>query len=134
MAGIDQANMDVRDALDHARQSAQDLHAALTDAATRRGGVLKADLAALPDQARAIERSVRHSLAAQNVITKQAINEAVATLHATHLHIAAALASSGQAAQTLIQQSIFDARVAVEKITEAVAATRASARAHAHAD
>jgi hypothetical protein len=127
MARADDGNVQVRDALDHARASAQELHGALTDAVTRHGGVIRDELAALPMKARAIADSLGHSLETQNVVTKQSIDEAVTYLDATQTHIAEALKSSGQAAESLIQRAIVDARESVQKISEAVAARRSAA-------
>ena len=52
----------VKDALDHARAAAQELHGALSDAAAKRGGAIKADLEAIPHKARAIADSLKASL------------------------------------------------------------------------
>jgi hypothetical protein len=129
MSQADDANARVRDALDHARVAAQELHAALTDAAAQHGAVVKDDLAALPAKTRAIADSLGHSLEIQNVFARQAIGEAVTYLDATQTHIAAALKSSGLVAEGLIRSAILDARDSVQKISEAVAARRAGAAA-----
>ena len=91
MATIDQADVRVRDALDHARAAAQDLHAALTDAVARRGGAVRADFEALPLKARAIAEQVGHSLEIENIIARHALGEALTLLDATHNDIAGAL-------------------------------------------
>jgi hypothetical protein len=129
MSMSDDANVKVKDALDHARAAAQELHGALTDAVAKHGGAIKDDLEALPLKAKAISDSIGHSLDTQNVVTKQAVAEAVTYLDATAAHIAQALKSSGQAADGLIRSAIFDARASVQKISEAVAAKRAGASA-----
>ena len=116
------AQPNVKDALDHARTAAQELHGALSDAVTRRGGAVKADLEALPLKARAIAQSVAGSLDAQATATKHTLADAIAALEATATHAAQALKSSGHAAE----QAISDARASVEKISEAVAAKRAA--------
>jgi fructose-specific phosphotransferase system component IIB len=124
MTGTEQADLHVKDALDRARVSAQELHRALTDAAARHGGALKADLDALPGQARTLEHTVRHSLEAQNAITRHYIDQAATYLHATHMRIDEALKSSGAAAEGLIQSAISDARESLQNISEAIAARR----------
>jgi hypothetical protein len=133
MATIDQADVRVRDALDHARAAAQDLHAALTDAVARRGGAVRADFEALPLKARAIAEQVGHSLEIENIIARHALGEALTLLDATHNDIAGALKTSGQATEALIRQAIADARKSVDKISEAVAARRAHTAPHAQA-
>jgi|GEM_PF-2064317 len=129
MSTADNANLRVRDALDHAREAAQELHAALTDAATRRKAVVRDELAVLPSKAKSIADSLGHSIDTQTVFTRRAIGEAVTYLDATQTHIADALKSSGHAAEGLIRSAIADARQSVQKISEAVADRRAGAPA-----
>jgi hypothetical protein len=116
----------VKDALDHARAAAQELHGALSDAAAKRGGAIKADLEAIPLKARAIADSLKASLDAQNAATKKSLREAVTYLEATATHAADALKSSGHAAETSVQQAIADARASAQKISEGVAAKRSA--------
>jgi len=126
MSGTEQADVKVNNALDQMRIAAQDLHKALSDAAARHGEVLRADLEALPAQAKALEHTVRHSLDAQDVLTKDYIEKAAAYLHSTHTRIDEALKASGEAASGLIQSATFDARESLQKISEAIAAKRSS--------
>ena len=116
-----------KDALDHARAAAQELHGALSDAAAKRGGAIKADIEALPVKAEALATSIRTSVDAQNAATSKSLSLAVTYLGATGAHIAEALKGSGQAAANSIQRAIADARSSVQTITEAVAAKRAVA-------
>ncbi len=124
MATQTEARTEVDAALDHARAAAQDLHAALTDAVAKQGGAIKEDLDALPAKARAIIDSISLSAAAQNVVTKKTMGEAVTYLEATATRIAEALQASGHAAEVAIQQAVVDARASVQSISEAVAALR----------
>jgi len=117
----------VKDALDHARAAAQELHGALSDAAAKRGGAIKADLEVIPAKARAIVESLGHSLVVQNAAAKKSLGEAVTYLEATGKHAGEALRSSGHAAENAVQRAISDARASVQKISEAVAARRAAA-------
>lgn len=118
------------DGLDQARSAAQSLHAALTDAAARPGGPVKRDFEAMPTKARAIAVQVGQSLDVQNAIARQALDEALRFLDATHKSTAEALMSSGQATEHFIRQAISHARRAVDKISEAVAARRAHNAPH----
>jgi hypothetical protein len=56
----------VKDAVDKARASAQELHKAISDAAAKRGGAVKADLEAVQTKARSAIDSLKGSAAAQN--------------------------------------------------------------------
>ena len=56
----------VKDAVDKARAAAQELHRAISDAAAKQGGAVKADLEAVPQKARAAIESIKGSAAAQN--------------------------------------------------------------------
>ncbi len=47
----------VKDALDHIRESAQELHGAISDATAKRGGALKADIEAVNDNSGNATRS-----------------------------------------------------------------------------
>jgi len=114
----------VKDAVDHARAAAQELHKAITDAAARRGGAAKADLEAVPQKAKAAIDSIKSSSAAQNEVTKKRLAEAVTYLEATGRHAADGVKSSGKEFQTAVRQTITDARAAVQKVSEAVAAKR----------
>jgi hypothetical protein len=117
----------VKDALDHARAAAQELHGALSDAAAKRGGAIKGDLESIPIEARAIAESIGSSLGAQNAAAKHSLAEAATYLQATAAHATEALKSSGRAAETSIWNAITDARASVQKISEAVAAKRSPA-------
>lgn len=116
----------VKDALDHTRTAAQELHGALSDAAAKRGGAIKSDIEAIPLKAKAIADSLRSSLGAQSAATKRSLSEAMTYLEATGTHATEAIKSSGQTAERSIQQAITDARASVQKISEAVAAKRSA--------
>jgi hypothetical protein len=119
----------VKDALENARVAAQDLHRALSDAAAKRGGAIKADLEAVPLKVKAIAASITASLDAQNAAAKNSLGEAVSYLEATGTHAADALKTSGHAALASIQHAVSDARASVQKISEAVAEKRSPASA-----
>ena len=114
----------VKDAVDKARAAAQELHKAISDAAAKRGGAAKADLEAVPQMARAAIESVKGSVAVQNEAAKKHLAEAVTYLEATRQHAADGVKSSGKEFQTAVRQTIADARAAVQKASEAVAAKR----------
>ena len=56
----------VKDAVDQVRSATQQLHKAISDAATKRGGAVKADLQAVPEMAKATVDSIKGSMAAQS--------------------------------------------------------------------
>jgi hypothetical protein len=114
----------VKDAVDKARAAAQDLHKAISDAAAKRGGAAKADLEAVPQMAKAAIESIKGSTAVQNEAAKKNLAEAVTYLQATGKHAADGVKTSGKDFQTAVRQTIADARAAVQKVSEAVAAKR----------
>jgi len=116
----------VQDALDHIREAAQELHGAISDAAAKRGGAVKADLEAVSRKAKAVTQSVRDSVNTQHDATKKHLTGAVTNLEAMQKHAAEGLKSSGQAFQTSIRQTLADARASVQKISEAIAAKRSA--------
>ncbi len=130
MSATAEAHVNVKDALDHARAAAQELHGALSDAVAEHGEAITSDLEALPLKAEAIADSIRTSLDAQAAATKLNLGEAVAYLGATATHTTQALKCSGHAAEQSIRQAIGNARAAVQSISEAVAAKRSAASTH----
>jgi fructose-specific phosphotransferase system component IIB len=117
----------VKDALDDVRAAAQQLHGAISDAAAKRSDAIKADFQAIPLKAKAVTDSIKGSLGAQNEATKKRLTEAMTYLEATQKSADESVKNKGQAFQTSVTQTLTNARAAVEKITEAVAAKRSSA-------
>ena len=116
---------EVKDAVDQVRSATQQLHKAISDAAAKRGGAVKADLQAVPQMAKAAVDSIKGSMPAQNEAAKKRLAEAVTYLEATGKHAADGVKSSGKDFQTAVRQTIADARAAAQKVSEAVAANRA---------
>jgi hypothetical protein len=115
----------VKDALDHVRAAAQELHGAITDAAAKRGEAIKGELETAAGKAKALTDSVK-AMTVPNEASKKYLAEAVRNLEATQKHAAEAVKSSGQALERSMQQAMTDARAAVQKVSEAVAATRSA--------
>ena len=122
-------NIEVTDAVDQVRSATQQLHKAISDAAAKRGGAVRADLEAVPQIAKAAVDSIRGSLAAQNEAARKHLAEAVTYLEATGKHAADGVRSSGKEFQTAVRQTIADARGAAQKVSEAVAASRTAGSA-----
>jgi hypothetical protein len=116
----------IKDALDHVRAATQELHGAISDAASKRGGATKADLEAFVQKAKAVTESAKGSIATQNEAAKKDLAEAVTHLEAVQKHVGESLKSSGQAFQTSIQKAVADARASAQKVSEAVAAKRSA--------
>jgi hypothetical protein len=114
----------VKDALDHVHAAMQDLHKAISDAATKHGGAVKADLEAFAHKIKAIAESLKGSIGTQHEAVKHYLREAVTHLEATEKHIAEALKASGHALQIAIGHALAQARASVEKVSEAIAARR----------
>jgi hypothetical protein len=119
-------NMSTNKDLDQIRAAAQQLHAAISDAAAKRGGAIKSDLEAVGQKAKSVTDSVKASIAAQNETTKKRLTEAVTDLEAVQKHAAEGLKGSGQALQASIRQTLADARASVQKVSEALAAKRST--------
>ena len=117
----------VKDAVDQVRSATQQLHKAISDAAAKRGGAVKADLQAVPQMAKAAADSIKSSMATQNEAAKKRLAEAVTYLEATQKHAADGAKSSGKEFHTAVRQTIADARAAAQKVSEAVAANRTAA-------
>jgi fructose-specific phosphotransferase system component IIB len=122
----------VKEALEHVRAGAQELHGAISDAAAKRGGAIKADLEAVPQKAKALTESIKGSIGVQNEATKKHLKEAVTYLEAVQKHAAEGLKSTGQAFQTSVRQALADARASVQKVSEAVAARRSAESTTTH--
>jgi hypothetical protein len=118
--------MSVNNDLEHVRAAAQALHGAISDAAARHSGAVKADLEAVGQTAMAVMESVKASIGVQTGVTKKYLHEAVADLETLQKHAAEAVKDSGQAFQTSIRRTLADARASVQKVSEAVAAKRAA--------
>ncbi len=112
----------VKDALDRVRASMQELHAAISDAAAKQGAATKADLEAFAQKAKTAAEFVKRSMDAQNETAKKHLKEAVTHLEAAQKHVNEGLKSTGQAMQTSIRQTAAEARAAMEKVSEAIAA------------
>jgi hypothetical protein len=113
----------VKDAIDNVRAATQGLHKAISDAAAKRGGAA-ADLEAVPQMAKAAIDSIKGSATVQNAATKKQLTDAVTYLEASRKHAAEGVKSTGKEFQTAVRQTIADARAAVQKVSEAVAAKR----------
>jgi hypothetical protein len=62
----------------------------------------------------------------QNEVAKKHLKEAVTYLEGVQKHAAEGLKSTGQEFQTSARQALADARASVQKVSEAVAATRSA--------
>jgi hypothetical protein len=123
---MDVQTTQVKDALAHVRAATQELHGAISDAAAKRGGAVKADLEVVSQKAKAAAASVKGSIAGQHDATKKSLTEALTNLEATQKHAAEGLSQSGQAFQASVKQALADARAAAQKVSEAVAAKRSA--------
>ena len=127
MGKMDVKDVKVKTALDHVRSAAQELHGAMSDAASKRGDAMKADLQVISQKAKALTDSVKGSMGAQNEVAKKDLAGAVTYLQSTQKNIGESLKSSGKAYQDSFRKALADARASVQKVTDAVAATRSAA-------
>jgi len=122
----------VKDALDHVRAGVQELHGAISDAAAKRGGAVKADLEAVGKKAKVVSESVKSSVGTQNEAAKRLLAEAVTHLEAVQKHAAEGLKSTGHAFEASVRQTLAGARASVQKVSEAVAAMRSAESTKTH--
>src|SRR5258706_317757 len=111
----------VKDALDKVRASAQELHAAISDAAAKRGGAMKVDLEIVQKKAKAGADSARSSMAAQNDAAKKHLGEAVKRLEAGQKDAAEGLKAPGRTFQTAVRETPAHARASAQETHPAVA-------------
>lgn len=119
-------NPEVKGALDGVRTATQQLHKALSDAAAKKGGAVKADIEAVPQMAQAAAASLKSSMGVQNAAVKKQLTDALVNLEATQKHAGESLKTTGQAFQVSVKQALSDSRAAARKISDAVAATRSA--------
>ena len=123
-AGLDP---NVKTAVDHVRTAAQELHGAISDAMTKRGGATKADLQSFGQKIKTVTDSAKSTLSTQNATVKKKMNDALTQLEGTQQRINDGLKASGEKVQTSVRQALAGARASVQKISEAVAAQRSAA-------
>jgi fructose-specific phosphotransferase system component IIB len=116
----------VKNALDSVRAATQELHGAISDAASKRGEAIKADFKVIPQKAKAVAESIKGSMGVQNEATKKHLTEALTYLDATGKHAGESLKTSGKEFQASVRQTLADARAAAQKVSEAVAAKRSA--------
>jgi hypothetical protein len=116
----------VKSAIDNVRAAAQQLHGAISDAMTKRGGATKADLEAFGQKLKSVTDSAKATVNNQNATVKKNMSDAVAQLEATQKRVNDGLKASGAKVQTSVRQALADARASVQKISEAVAAQRSA--------
>ena len=112
--------------LDGIRAAAQELHGKISDAAAKSSGAVKADLEAAGQKAKSVTASIKASVSAQNQAAQTDLKAAVAYLEEVQKHASEGLKNTGPAFQAAVRQTLADARASVQKVSEAVAATRSA--------
>jgi hypothetical protein len=121
----------IKDALDHARAAAQELHGAISAAAAKQAGATKADLEAFAQKTKSVAQSLKSSINAQQGAARKALTDAATELETAQKHAAEGLKVSGEAFQNHLKDAVGNARASVQKISDAVDAAR-SALAEKH--
>ena len=116
-----------QDPLQRVRAAAQELHAALSDAAVRDGHLLADDLKSVATKLKDVAVALEGAISEQTEVTRQHLGEAATWLDATQKHLEESLASKGEGLQAAVRKTLVDARAVVEKLSEALAAKRSSA-------
>jgi hypothetical protein len=126
MMDVKVKDANVKDGLDKVRAASQELHGAISDAASKRGEAAKADFAAIPQKVAAVRESLKGSMAGQNEAAKKHLAGAATDLEAAQKHATEGLKTTGKAFQTSVRQTLADARASAQKVSEAVAAKRSA--------
>ena len=116
------------DPLTRARAAAQELHAALSDAACRTGGAVKTDLDSVQQKSRALIDSLKDSMSAPEEQTRKYLKEALANLEAAQKHAAEGVKNKGEQFQAAVRKTLADARASAQHISEALAEQRSAAK------
>lgn len=124
--GTDTSKAKVKEALDHVRAAAQELHGAISDAAAKQGGATKADLETFAQKAKSVAQSLKSTISVQQGAAKKALTEAASELETSQKKAAEGMKTSGEAFESSIKQAVSGARASVQKISEAVAAARSA--------
>ena len=113
------------DGLDRIRTATQELHQAISDTLTKHANASKAEVESLVEQAKAAADSARSTMRAQHgAATKRQLTQAIDMLEAAEKHAAESLKSSGEAFHASLSKALADARISVQRISEAVAERR----------
>ena len=115
-----------KDAIDNLRSAAQDLHKQISDAAAKRSGATKADIAALTEKARSVAQLAKASIDTQQGNVARHLTDAVKHLEATQTNLSDSLKATGTALDTSVKKVLGEARASVQKVSEAVAEKRAA--------
>ena len=117
-----------QDPLTRARAAAQELHAALSDAASKTGGAVKADLESVQQKSRALVDSLKDSMSAREEQTGKHLKEAMANLETAQKHAAEGVKSLGEQFQASVRKTLAGARASAQHISEALAEERSAAK------
>jgi hypothetical protein len=120
------AEAKVKDAIDNMRSAAQDLHKQIIDAAAKKSGATKADIAALTEKAKSLAKSVRASIDTQQGNVAEHLNDAIKHLEATQANLSDSLKATGAGFDTSVKKVLAEARASVQRLSEAVAERRAA--------
>ena len=121
------AGTEAKDAIDHLRSSAQELHKAISDAAAKRSGATKADIAALTEKAKTVAQSAKASIKAEHGKVAKQLTDAASHLEVTQANLSQSAKATGTAFDTAVKKVLAEARASVQKISEAVAEKRSAA-------
>jgi exonuclease VII small subunit len=116
----------VKDAIEHLRSATQDLHKSISDAAAKRSGVTKADVAALAEKTKSVVRSAKATIDTQKGNVAKHLTDAVKHLEATQANLSDSLKAAGTTLDTSVKKGLMEARASAQKISEAVAEKRAA--------
>ena len=121
-----QTQSKTQEALIQARAAAQELHGALSDAASKARGAVTADLEAVEQKTRALMETLKSSASVQDEKARKHLKEALANLEAAQNHAMKGAKSVGQVLQDSVRKTLAEARNTAQHISEALAEERSA--------
>ena len=121
-----QTQSKTQEALTRARAAAQELHGALSDAASSARGAVTADLEAVQQKTRALMETLKSSASVQDEKARKHLKEALANLEAAQKHAMTGAKSVGQVLQDSVRKTLAEARITAQHISEALAEERSA--------
>ncbi|HTP28080.1 MAG TPA: hypothetical protein VMK12_20805 [Anaeromyxobacteraceae bacterium] len=121
-----QTKTKTQQALIQARAAAQQLHGALSDAASSARGAVTADLEAVEQKTRELMETLKYSMSVQDEKARKHLKEALVNLEAAQKHAMKGAKSVGQVLQDSVRKTLAEARVTAQHISEALAEERSA--------
>lgn len=118
----------MQDRLDNARQQAQELHKKIDAARAKNDEAMRAEFATISARARELSATVKELAAQDQADMRQQLSDAAKALHESADHAKTATMEHQARLKEAAQASLGKAQVAVQKLSESIAARRSAAK------